>query len=69
MTHEVNLSAGDRLLTYQDIQNIFHCGKNRAYELLHSACFPTLQIGGRYYVKQSALNSWIDTYTGRFFMI
>jgi len=54
-----------KLLTAKDIQRILSCSKNRSYELLHSSGFPTLQICGRYYVKEDALNQWIDTYTGR----
>ena len=59
----------DKLLTSKDLQIIFNCSRNRAYELIHSSGFPTLQICGRYYVRESALNHWLDTYTGRQFII
>ena len=59
----------ERLLTYKDLQDILHCSKNRAYELIHSSGFPAIQICGRYYVKENALNQWIDTYTGRKYII
>ena len=55
----------DRLLTAQDLQYIFSIGKNRAYELLNSKAFPTIQIGCRKYVSWNALQKWIETYSGR----
>ncbi len=54
----------DKLLTAKDLQRIFGCGKNRAYELMHTAGFPALQIAGRFYVKQSAFDRWLDRYSG-----
>ena len=57
----------DKLLTAKDLQHIFGCGKNRAYKLMHTAGFPALQIAGRFYVKQSALDRWTDQYAGRTF--
>lgn len=53
----------DRLLTYRDLQDILHIGKNRAYELLKSSCFPTIRINNRMYVLYSKLMRWVDTYT------
>ena len=58
----------DKILTATDLQKVFSCGKNRAYQLLHASGFPTLKICGRYYVKQSELDRWIETYTGRTFI-
>ncbi len=55
----------DRLLTARDLQYIFSVGKNRAYELLNSKAFPTIQIGGRKYVSWDALQKWIEIYSGR----
>ena len=46
--------AVERLLTAKDIQRIFSCGKNRAYELIHAHGFPAIQICGRYYVKENS---------------
>ena len=59
----------DRLLTYKDLQEILHVGKGRAYELLHSSCFPTIKINGRYYVNSRHLSKWLDTYAGREFLV
>ena len=58
-----------RMLTAKDIKAIIGCSKNRAYELMHSRGFPSIQIGHRFYVKEEAFNNWIGTYTGRKFML
>ena len=59
----------DRLLTARDLQYIFSVGKNRAYELMNSKAFPALQIGSRKYVSREALKKWVETYTGREYLI
>lgn len=59
----------DRLLTYRDLQDILHIGKNRAYELLKSDCFPTIKINNRMYVSQKHLQDWIDTYTYKTYLV
>ena len=59
----------DRLLTYKDLQDILHVGKNRAYELLHSECFPTIRINNRLYVNSRHLSEWLDTYAGKSFLV
>ena len=59
----------DRLLTAKDLQYILSIGKNRAYELMNSRAFPTLQIGCRKYVSRAALRKWVETYTGREYLI
>lgn len=60
---------GDELLTYKDLQATLHIGKNRAYELLKSACFPSIRINNRYYVTRENLSKWIQEYTFRQFLI
>ena len=59
----------DRLLTAKDLQYIFSVGKNRAYELMNSKAFPSLQIGSRKYVSHTALQEWVKTYTGKEYLI
>ena len=59
----------DRLLTYKDLQDILHIGKNRAYELLKSDCFPTIRINNRMYVSSRHLRQWIEQYTYGSFMV
>ena len=58
-----------RLLTVNDIMQIFGVGKNRAYELMHSKGFPTITIGTEMRVNPKALQKWIDDNTGRTILI
>lgn len=48
---------------------IFDIGKNQAYALMHSAGFPSITIGNRIYVEQEHLRKWIDTYSGRKYVL
>ena len=59
----------DRLLTVKDLQYIFSIGRNHAYVLMNSKAFPTLQVGSRKYVSWEALQKWIQTYTGKQYII
>ena len=58
-----------KLLTPKDIQVIFSVGRNQAYSLMHSAGFPTITINNRLYVEQEKLKKWLDTYTGRQYIL
>lgn len=58
-----------KLLTPKDIQSIFKVGKNQAYCLMHSAGFPSIEIGSRIYVEQDQLKKWLDTYAGRKYIL
>ncbi len=58
-----------KLLTPKDIQCIFSIGKNQAYALMHSAGFPSITINNRIYVTQENLKKWLDTYTGRKYIL
>jgi excisionase family DNA binding protein len=59
----------DRLLTVKDLQAVFSCGKDKAYQLMHSSGFPTIQVGGRYYVRRDDLDRWLSAYTGRKYIL
>lgn len=56
---------GDTLLTLQEVQVIFHCGKRQAYELLYVPGFPAMKPGGRYLTSAKALDNWIQKNTGK----
>ena len=64
MAHNSN-----QLLTYKDLQDILHVGKNRAYELMKSDCFPTIRINNRMYVNRDRLYQWIEDYTQSVYLI
>lgn len=51
------------LLTIQDIQEIFQCGKNYAYSLTKLKGFPTIKIGKKIFVPNDKLKKWIDENT------
>ena len=53
------------LYTPQDIQKIFMCGKNQAYQLIHSGGFPKIQINRKIYVPKNKLIKWIESNTGK----
>lgn len=57
------------LLTAKELQKIFHCGKNRAYDILKSPAFPSIRIGGRYYVTVSAVKEWLKAYENKVFFL
>ena len=57
------------LLTAKELQKIFRCGKNRAYDLLRSPAFPSIRIGGRYYVTVSAVKEWLKAYENKVFFL
>jgi len=59
----------EQLLTYKDLQTILKVGKNRAYELLKSDCFPTIKINHRMYVSPEALQKWVESYSGKTFLV
>ena len=49
----------------KDIQQIFRCGKNTAYELLNSPGFPSFKIGRKIYVFPEDLFQWVGKNKGR----
>ena len=48
------------LYTAKDIQNIFKCGRKKAYEIMHITGFPSFRIYTSLYVEKSELEKWIN---------
>ena len=48
------------LLTVKDLVQLLKIGRDTAYALMHSSAFPSMKIGGRYYVTQKELQKWLD---------
>ena len=48
------------LLTVKDLVQLLKIGRDTAYALMHSSAFPSMKIGGRYYVTQEELQKWLD---------
>ncbi len=49
-----------KLLSTKNLQDQLGIGRDRAYSLMHAACFPSIKIGGRYYVTQEKLDFWLE---------
>ena len=55
----------EKLLRVKDIEKIFGCGRNKAYELMKSPGFPAIRIGKNLYVSKEELEKWIEDYSGK----
>lgn len=51
----------EKLYTVKDLQEM-EIGRDKAYQLMHNKSFPAIKIGGRYYVTEDALESWLKRY-------
>lgn len=49
------------LLSAADLREKLGIGRDRAYALMHSKAFPSMRIGGRYYVSEEALCRWVES--------
>ena len=47
------------LLTVKELQQLLKIGRDKAYCLMHAKSFPSVKIGGRYYVQEQALQEWL----------
>lgn len=57
------------LLTVKDLQKILNVSRDLAYALMHAHGFPSMKIGGRYFVSRDALERWLQRYEGKEFAI
>jgi hypothetical protein len=48
------------LITVAEFQKIIRRGRNVAYSIVHRKDFPSLKIGGQYFVIKSKLPEWIE---------
>lgn len=46
-------------MTVKELQEKLNIGRDKAYDLMHAKCFPSIKIGGRYYVQEVALQEWL----------
>ena len=54
-----------KVLSVKDVQNIFGCGKNQAYEIFRINGFPGFKIGRRHYVYEKAFTAWLEKNQGK----
>jgi excisionase family DNA binding protein len=47
-------------LSVQDVENILGIGKNKAYDLVHSGCFPVLTIGKKMIIPKETFFTWLN---------
>ena len=53
-------------LAPKDVKGLFPAlGKNKIYQLMHDNTFPSIKLGGRYYVKRDDLEDWLKKQTRR----
>ena len=57
------------LLTVKDLQLLLNISRDLAYALMHAHGFPSMKIGGRYFVSRDALERWLQRYEGKEFAI
>ncbi len=50
---------GIKMLDIKDLQNVLKIGKNSAYALMKSDCFPSVQIGRKWLVSEDSLKEWL----------
>ncbi len=48
-----------KMLDTKDLQTILKIGKNSAYSLMRSNCFPSVQIGRKWLVSEESLKEWL----------
>ena len=53
------------LLNTKDLQELLRVGRDTAYALMRSDSFPSIKLGGRYFVTRDALERWLKKYEYR----
>ena len=54
-----------KVLTVIDLQQALGIGRETAYALMHNKSFPSIKMGGRYFVEIGALQRWLKNYEGK----
>lgn len=57
------------LLTVNELRIKLNIGRDKAYALMHAAAFPSIKIGGRYYVLETELDKWLERYKYKAFSL
>lgn len=48
------------VLTVNDVMNILHIGRNKAYELLRSRVIPSIRIGKKYVIPKNLMIEFLS---------
>lgn len=57
------------LLSTKDLQAKLNISRDRAYALMRSSAFPSMRIGGRYYVVEKEVDDWLKRYAYKSFQL
>ena len=57
------------LLSTKDLQEKLKISRDRAYALMRSSAFPSIKLGGRYYVAEIEVNDWLKRYAYKSFQL
>ncbi len=57
------------VLTVQELSKVLHIGRDKAYALMKSEAFPSICLGGRYFVTEKALMEWLKQYEYKEFIL
>ena len=55
------------LLSTSDLQKKLRIGRDKAYALMRSSAFPSMKLGGRYYVVDKEVDDWLKRYAYKSF--
>lgn len=55
------------LLSTKDVQKKLGISRDCAYRLFHARAFPSLKLGGRYYIEEGKLQDFLDRYAYKTF--
>ena len=53
------------MYTVKDVQQLFRCGRDKAYAIMQTGGFPSIRVGSTYLVEKKALEKWVDKQQGR----
>lgn len=51
------------LMSVKELMKYFSCSKDKAYSMIKSKTFPSMQIGSRWYIVKNRLPEWIEKQT------
>lgn len=57
------------LLQTKELQSRLRIGRDKAYALMHAKNFPSIKMGGRYYIEEDELAKWLKRYTYKEFKL
>lgn len=54
-----------KILKAEDLKDLLHIGKDRAYALMRAKSFPSTKIGKTYFVTENNFRDWLNQNAGR----